>query len=160
MTRCDGLVAAHVLFLKPGDMPAGWELTDLWHRAAAIPGVRVLAHEQGREARLFVATTSGHAALYDPDGRLTFHGGITIARGHVGDNDGRHAIIGRLNGVVDGPCDRAVHGCPLFTGRSATATSNAAITRTDDRLVPEDSARCDERPAQGPAPDPDGGGSP
>lgn len=38
MACCNGLVAAHVLFLKPSQMPDGWEVTDLWHRAASIPG--------------------------------------------------------------------------------------------------------------------------
>src|SRR5256885_2373692 len=41
ITRCQGRVAAHVLFVAPEGVPPGWERTDLWRTAAAIPGVQV-----------------------------------------------------------------------------------------------------------------------
>ena len=116
MTRCEGLVTTHVLFLTPSHKPDGWEVSDLWHQAKLIPGVRVLADEEGSEARLFGAQTSGHAALNDPQGRLMFRGGITIARGHSGDNDGRRIIIDRLTGTPGLTTESFVFGCPLFDG--------------------------------------------
>ena len=65
------------------------------------------------EARLFEARTSGHVVLYDAGGRLLFSGGITRARGHVGDNYGRQQVSSLLRNhtvrVADGP----VFGCPL-----------------------------------------------
>lgn len=114
MTRCEGLVTTHVLFLTPSPKPDGWEVSDLWHRAKMIPGVRVLADDEGCEARRFGALTSGHAALYDRQGRLMFRGGITIARGHSGDNDGRRIIIDRLTGIPGATAESFVFGCPLF----------------------------------------------
>lgn len=127
LTRCKGLVAAHVLFLKPSDKSAGWEVTELWHQAASIPGVQVLTDEAGREAQRFGAATSGDAALFNSDGRILFRGGITVARGHAGDNDGRHAIIGLLSGEIDGPLERIVFGCPLFSSDFSAASRNVAI---------------------------------
>lgn len=117
MDRCEGLVTAHVLFLKPSQMPDGWELTDLWYRAASIPGVRVRADAEGREARRFGALTSGQVVLYDRQGLLKFCGGITIARGHRGENAGRQAIVDWLTrGTAERSSD-AVFGCPLFSDR-------------------------------------------
>lgn len=118
MTRCDGLVTAHVLFLKPSPMPDGWEVTDLWHRAASIPSVRVRADAEGREARCFGALTSGQVVLYDRQGRLKFSGGITIARGHRGENAGRQAIVDWLTRETAERSSEAVFGCPLFSDRS------------------------------------------
>jgi hypothetical protein len=46
----------------------------------------------GREAALCKATTSGETVVYDAAGKLRFHGGITGARGHIGDNAGCSAI--------------------------------------------------------------------
>ncbi len=117
MTRCEGLVTAHVLFLKPSQMPDGWEVTDLWQRATSIPGVHVSTDEEGREARCFGALTSGQVVLYDRQGLLKFSGGITIARGHRGENAGRQAIVDWLTrGTAERSSD-AVFGCPLFSDR-------------------------------------------
>jgi hypothetical protein len=114
ITHCQGLVTAHVLFLKPGQSPKDWEKTDLWRTAAAIPNVRVLADEEGAEAIRFGVKTSGHVVLYDASGRLLFSGGITGSRGHQGDNPGCNTVISLL---TRGRADRAraaVFGCPLF----------------------------------------------
>lgn len=96
MARCRGLVTAHVLFFKPREFADDWEKTDLWYRAAAIPGVRVARDDDGVEAAVFRAATSGQVVLYDAAGALVFRGGITPSRGHAGDNDGRQAIVAQL----------------------------------------------------------------
>ena len=51
MARLQGRIAAHVVFAKPAGTPAGWEKTDLWHSAAAIPGATLMADEGQAEAR-------------------------------------------------------------------------------------------------------------
>lgn len=89
MARCQGLVDARVFFLQPAEMPWNWCQTDLWRAAARIPGVSVERDDAGREARLFHAETSGDTMLYGAKGNLLFHGGITVSRGHAGDNAGR-----------------------------------------------------------------------
>jgi hypothetical protein len=113
MARCGDSVRARVLFLKPALAPPGWEQTDLWRRAASIPGVQVLTDEGGAEARRLGAQTSGQAMLYDPGGALLFSGGITPSRGHEGDNAGADAIIALTTQRATGPHAAAVFGCPL-----------------------------------------------
>ena len=118
MTDCDGRLATAVLMLRPAGMPDDWVHTDLWSSAAAIPGVSVLADDEGAEARRFGAATSGQALLYSADGQLLFAGGITESRGHSGDNAGRSAIESLVLGSQTIPTTRPaltpVYGCPLF----------------------------------------------
>jgi hypothetical protein len=106
-------VTTHVLFYRPGASPQNWEKTDLWWRAAALPGAHVQADEDGVLARRFGATTSGHVLLYRPDGRRLFSGGITNARGHAGASVGTRAILSLLSGGTAGQTETPVYGCPL-----------------------------------------------
>jgi hypothetical protein len=114
MTRCQGRLTAYVLFFKPNNFPVGWENTDLWHSAAAIPGVSVIQDDDGLEARRFHAATSGHTILYDEQGHLLFNGGITASRGHSGDNAGRSAIVSLLTDEAVEPAETFTFGCSLF----------------------------------------------
>jgi hypothetical protein len=108
-----GLAAVHVLFMKPPAGGASWENTELWQKARAIPGVRVELDRDGGEAARFGAKVSGHALLYDRDGALVFSGGITAARGHVGNSLGRERLLALLGGhSVDRP-DAPTFGCSL-----------------------------------------------
>lgn len=104
----------YVLFLRPAAFDAGWEQTDLWRRAEALPGVTILRDIDGVEAARFGVVTSGQTLLYGADGTLIFNGGITGSRGHVGDNAGAAALLALL---TDGHADRrsaSVFGCSLF----------------------------------------------
>ena len=117
MTTCQGKLDATVLMLRPPGVATGWEHTDLWQSAAAIPGVTVLPDEGGNEARRFGAMTSGQALLYAADGQLLFCGGITESRGHSGDNAGRSTICSLVLGQSGAPKEvyrTPVYGCPLF----------------------------------------------
>jgi hypothetical protein len=104
----------YVIFLRPTVFEAGWEQTDLWHSAAAIPGAIVLRDDDGAEARRFGAETSGQTLLYDRGGSLMFNGGVTGSRGHAGENAGETALLALL---TKGQAERRaadVFGCPLF----------------------------------------------
>ena len=114
MTQAQGRVAAYVLFVKPPNSSDGWERTDLWASAAAIPGVTPVRDDGGVEAGRFHAATSGHTVLYDAAGSLLFSGGITSARGHAGDNAGRTAIVSLLTSSEAELRGTPVFGCPLF----------------------------------------------
>jgi hypothetical protein len=95
------------------DQLDGWEKSDTWRKAAAIPGVAVAPDDDGVEARRFGATASGHTVVYDRAGHLLFQGGITSARGHEGGNVGRDRI---LSLVTRGSADRRdspTFGCEL-----------------------------------------------
>jgi hypothetical protein len=106
-------IAAHVLVYRPASSPEGWEQTDLWVNASAIPGVEVHLDVDGVEAARFGAETSGHALLYDSGGHLTFSGGLTNARGHAGESAGRNAILALVGNSIPAHTRTPVYGCSL-----------------------------------------------
>ena len=114
MAHCPaGRVRAVALFVRPAGMPVGWERTDLWASAEAIPGVTVAADAGGIEAGRFGAVTSGQALLFDPAGRLLFRGGLTPGRGHAGDCGGTDAVLAVVRGDRSAAGPTPVFGCPL-----------------------------------------------
>jgi hypothetical protein len=119
MAQARGPLDANVILLNPPGFNNSWTKTDLWQSATAIPRVSATI-DDGREARLFGAATSGQTMVYGGGGRLLFSGGITAARGHYGDNAGTHAIAALLEQpAAHGGGDRtAVYGCALFAPRA------------------------------------------
>ena len=84
--------------------------------------------DDGREARLFGAATSGQTMVYGRNGHLLFSGGITAARGHYGDNAGASAI----GALLEQPTPQsgrktAVYGCALFAPRSSPAKPSSKL---------------------------------
>jgi len=118
MTHVQDRVTAFVIFYRPLTEEAGWEQTDLWRSAAAIPGVHVIADDNGADAAVFDAATSGQTMLYDAGGRLMFSGGMTGARGHSGDNAGRTALTALINDGRSATSRTPVFGCLLGTVRT------------------------------------------
>jgi hypothetical protein len=114
MAHCQGRVEAHVFFVRPAGMTTEWVQTDTWREASRIPGVTVYCDDGEREARRFGAETSGVTELFDAQGRLLFHGGITAARGHSGDNDGRDAVQALIFNELAAQTNTPVFGCSLF----------------------------------------------
>ncbi|MBI4717715.1 MAG: hypothetical protein HY763_07930 [Planctomycetes bacterium] len=116
LTQVGREVAATVVMVRPDGFEPGDEHTAVWHSVARLPGVALVVDPGGGEARRFGAATSGCTLLYDAEGRLVFHGGITAARGHEGDNAGKSAILSWLSGAAAEPQETPVFGCPLFDG--------------------------------------------
>jgi len=114
MARCQGRIHTQVWFLQPEGKDQTWTETDLWRKAVAIPGVTVNCDADGAEARLFHAATSGQTLCYAGDGSLVFQGGITSARGHSGDNDGRSALMALAERGLASRTQTPVFGCTLF----------------------------------------------
>ena len=104
----------YVVFMMPKGFSDGWEQTDLWRTAAALPGVTVVRDDDGREARQFGAATSGQTLLYDERGVMVFGGGVTGSRAHAGDNVGRQSLVALLNHEAAARDATRVFGCPLF----------------------------------------------
>ena len=104
---------AYVAILKPEGLSEDWDATGIRHAAMQIPGVKVVRDHGGGEARTFGAETSGQTFLYDARGRLLFSGGITAARGHMGESVGRTAILALLNKGVASNATSPVFGCSL-----------------------------------------------
>ncbi|MBI2827611.1 MAG: hypothetical protein HYX69_23290 [Planctomycetia bacterium] len=113
VAQCGPNVKPLVVFLAPSAAERDWDRTDLWDNAAAIPGGRIVEDIDGREARRFCVETSGHALLYDSDGRLQFSGGITSSRGHEGDNPGSDVLVALLRGESAAERETPVFGCPI-----------------------------------------------
>jgi len=120
LAACPGRVRTIVLFVIPSGMSPGWEKTDLWAAASALPGVQVQRDPDGIEADRFGAETSGQCFLFAPDGRRLFSGGITAERGHEGDNRGSDALIALLTGKGVAATHTMVFGCPLQTAYPAS----------------------------------------
>ncbi len=81
--------------------------------ASAILGASVVRDRGGHDAALLDAHTSGQTYLYEPDGSLAFAGGLTWARGHEGDSDGRDEVLARIDRAGAAMASAAVFGCPL-----------------------------------------------
>jgi hypothetical protein len=122
MAQFDGRLAADVVFLRPADVGAQWDDSDLWRSAGAIPGVTLVRDEDGVEAARFGASTSGATLVYDTRGRLMFSGGITAARGHEGDSVGLQRIRSLIRTGKADRSDAPVYGCSMrHEVRPATA---------------------------------------
>lgn len=114
LANCHGRVTTHVLFFKPSQFSADWSQTDLQSSAAAIPGVTVQDDLDGKLAEAFGAETSGYVVLYDNQGRLLFHGGVTGSRGHAGDNGGEATVVALIDGDDSRGKEAPVYGCSLL----------------------------------------------
>jgi len=114
-------VKSYVVFFKPRTQSEAWVKEILWEKARSIPGVQVVLDEDGIEARRFDAQTSGQTLLYDENGTLAFRGGITPGRGHMGDNEGRSAILSFVETGKTGVSTTPVFGCSLRNPERALA---------------------------------------
>jgi len=118
MARYQGRVNAQVWFITPEGAGPDWKDSALWRKAASIPGIAVHHDEGMAEAARFGAGTSGQTLLYDGDGRLLFQGGITLSRGHAGENPGSDALVALLeHRKFPVEIQTPVFGCPLFSTR-------------------------------------------
>ena len=129
VARLNPEVLVHVVFWHPEGLPANWHETALWQQACRVPRINVIDDVGCVLTRRFGVLTSGQTVLYDAAGRLRFAGGITMARGHAGDNPGSDHVLsmagtGPITGDT-GPMCCQVFGCPLqeAENRAATLTS-------------------------------------
>ena len=89
-----------------------YDSDELRARIARLPGVRVHV-DNGHEAALFGATTSGFTVAYDARGTLLYAGGITGSRGHAGANVGRRSLHAALVGAAPTHARHDTYGCSL-----------------------------------------------
>jgi len=73
-----------------------WDNGRLFAQARTIPGAIVFVDRGARESAAFGARVSGTVLLYSAGGDLTFQGGITASRGHVGENFGQESLVRAL----------------------------------------------------------------
>lgn len=114
MSEAGQRVHAYVVFLVPSATVSNeWRDSELRRSAASIPGVSIVDDLGWQESRRFGAMTSGHVLYYDTAGRLRFSGGITSARGHLGDNPGLAELSALLRNSSKMGQSTPVFGCPL-----------------------------------------------
>lgn len=106
-----GRVSPRIVFFVPPGVDSSWREGGHWSAARDIPGTIVTADDDGAEARIFGAHASGYTVAYAADGMLLFSGGITTARGHVGESPvATRSILGGTSGP---PASTPVFGCSL-----------------------------------------------
>jgi hypothetical protein len=121
MKHARGRVRAQALLVVPETIPKTWVVGKLENQLSELPDLGVRRDRGGVEQRRFGAATSGHVLLYDCRGRLVFSGGITPARGHVGPNYGRDALLAYLERDTNQRAASPVFGCPLTRPRLAVS---------------------------------------
>jgi hypothetical protein len=104
--------AVWIVLLSPAGMAKGWEQS-VANIKQRIPEARIVTDVEGKAADVFGASTSGHVVMYDRERKLVFSGGITGARGHVGDNDGRRGLIAATHDGHDHDHEHPIFGCGL-----------------------------------------------
>ena len=104
----------YVVFYAPEHADRQWVQGRLWQSAAIVPGVKSIEDWNGQEVKRFRTATSGQTLVYDSAGKLRFSGGITASRGHVGDNDGRDAIVSLALHGSSALATAPVFGCSLL----------------------------------------------
>jgi hypothetical protein len=114
LSRSRDATEVTVLLYQPANESDNWTsgvLLDECRRLGCI-----IRHDaDGRLAAGLGCSTSGSVVLYDTQGRLRYHGGITMARGHEGDNAGERGVIEILQGLRASQVSMPVFGCPLQT---------------------------------------------
>lgn len=123
---CSGRFDAQIWFIKPPGTDNDWTNSPLWRQAAAIPGVSVHCDDNGIETHRFHAETSGQTVLYDTEGHLLFHGGITLSRGHTGENPAQVAVETLLEKKISSQVQSTVYGCPLFSPERLSGNANSS----------------------------------
>lgn len=89
------------------------EALRLANDARLAGAITVVEDPTGDAARRFGAKTSGEALLYDREGLLMFHGGLTRERGHEGPNRGVDAVVASILDGAPGDRETPVFGCSL-----------------------------------------------
>ena len=123
VARAHGRLAVTVVFAVPRGSDPIWARSDRWHEARTIPGVRLFVDSTGTEEGRFGVATSGQALFYDAGGRLRFAGGITVSRGHAGDNAGADAVVALAEHDSASWQATPVYGCALDSPSKGAATS-------------------------------------
>jgi hypothetical protein len=92
----DALPDVCVVAAAPRSTGDRWWSSPFLARAARIPNARLVRDLGGVETELFGVRVSGTVLLFDPAGNRLYAGGVTMSRGHAGDNVGLQAVTDLL----------------------------------------------------------------
>ncbi|WP_437230484.1 hypothetical protein SH661x_001992 [Planctomicrobium sp. SH661] len=116
-------VGIDLVMVADPDHAEDWRQTPLQKQAAEIPDAQIVQDVGGLQSNLFHAATSGETFLYSATGELLFHGGITAARGHMGDAPGQDAILEVLKNPRHKTIGCSVFGCQLANHSTSSSES-------------------------------------
>lgn len=101
-----------VIAAVPTKHDSKWTESPTVVRSQELPNSSLLIDVGGFESHKFGAASSGHVMAFAPTGELRYSGGVTLSRGHAGDNVGRMSLIRTLaDGTTD---DSVVEEFPVF----------------------------------------------
>ncbi len=111
--ECGDRLSIRAYLVLPAGVKPGWEDGALSASLRNLRGADVRLDTSARISRRFGISTSGDVALYGPEGKLRFSGGVTTSRGHEGSSLGRTALVQLVLGRATAPAQAPVYGCPL-----------------------------------------------
>ena len=85
-----------VIAAAPRSIGDLWWSSSFLTRAARLPNAHLVRDPGGVETAIFGARVSGTVLLFDPAGNRLYAGGVTMSRGHAGDNVGLQAVTSLL----------------------------------------------------------------
>ena len=118
MNRVTARAQFIAVFEQPDQADKRWIETDIWNRAASITGLTRIIDIDSRLVKTFRVKTSGDTVVYSAEGKLLFHGGLTLGRDHRGENPGRVFVESLASDGTLLPCTSPVFGCPLCASTS------------------------------------------
>jgi hypothetical protein len=112
------------VFTCPDTNYTEWTNTVLVNRAREIPDATIRFDRNGTIINQFHVTTSGHVLLYSKNGKLMYSGGVTLARGHEGNNKNREAFENAMSDSTTSSDECPVFGCKLLDSRETQLGNN------------------------------------
>jgi hypothetical protein len=106
-------LTVQVVVMKSAKLEKLFDKNPLIEAVKKIPRTKIIYDQDGIEANLFHAETSGLTNLYNKKAELVFTGGLTMARGHEGGSEGKDAILSYLQGQ-QAKKSSLVFGCNIF----------------------------------------------
>lgn len=103
-----------VVFYLPRNGDETWRQTENIELVASIPEAKLVWDIDGATALQFDATVSGQCFVFGPQESCLFAGGITVSRGHDGDNQGAAAFAACLTSTPNTTQVYPCYGCALF----------------------------------------------
>ena len=92
----DALPNVCVVAAAPRSSGDRWWSNQFLERVERLPNARLVRDAGGVETALFGARISGTVLLFDANGNRLYAGGVTMSRGHAGDNVGLQAVTDLL----------------------------------------------------------------
>jgi hypothetical protein len=127
----DALPNVCVVAAAPRSSGDQWWSTPFLDRAAKLPNACLVRDSGGVETTLFGARISGTVLLFDSKGNRLYAGGVTMSRGHAGDNVGLQAVTDLLVNHDASVSSIPPLGCDMVRERREPAGATP-VSRTND----------------------------